>query len=168
MKKQLSWLGLISAIPLIYLSVATKELPEFFEKNPSENTDAWFSQDAEIIFLDEKNEKNTEIQVEIADTPEKRAEGLMFIDSMEENHGMLFVFEEVNEISFWMKNTLIPLDIIFVNENLEIIHIHENATPESEKLIYSQKPIKYVIEVNGGFTNSRDIKIGHKIKILEN
>ena len=73
------------------------------------------------------------IKVEIADTPEKRAEGLMFRDHLNENSGMFFVFDEESSHSFWMKNTLIPLDIIWINADKKVVYIKHKAQPCNEE-----------------------------------
>lgn len=109
------------------------------------------------------------IKVEIVDTELERERGLMYRESLQENSGMLFVFPDSEIRSFWMKNTLIPLDIIFINENLEIVDI-KNAIPCSSEpciLYTSNLPIKYVLEVNSGFSEENNIAIGEIVKIAK-
>lgn len=111
-----------------------------------------------------------EINVEIADEREERAKGLMFRKFLEKNSGMLFVFDNEDYHSFWMKNTLIPLDMIFISESFEIVDIIY-ATPCLEDPCRSYKPArkaKYVLEVNGNFTAKNGIKTGNKAIINEN
>jgi len=106
------------------------------------------------------------ISVEIADTPEERAAGLMHREFLAEDMGMLFVFEEQKEQSFWMKNTLMPLDMIFVDENFEIVDVKENVQPcEADPCpsYHSNAPAKYVIEVNGGFAEKNVILVGQLV-----
>ena len=108
------------------------------------------------------------IKVEVADDNSEREIGLMFRKNLDENSGMLFVFDEENYQTFWMKNTLIPLDIIFIDNNFKIVDI-KHAVPCKEEPceIYSSgKPAKYVLEVNGNFTTKKNIKIGDNIEIL--
>jgi len=107
------------------------------------------------------------IQAEIADTAAKRAKGLMFRQELAEEQGMLFVFEQEQEVSFWMKNTLIPLDLIFLDKDLKIVDIKQDFQPckTDSCLVYSSKqPAKYVLEVNSGFIKANDIKIGDVIQ----
>lgn len=107
------------------------------------------------------------IQTEIAETLVKRQQGLMFRKNLPENKGMFFIFETANIYSFWMKNTYIPLDIIWIDENFNIVHI-ENANPCTEEtceLYKPNKPAKYVLEVNYNFTKDNNINIGDKIDI---
>lgn len=105
------------------------------------------------------------MNVEIADTPEERATGLMNRTSLPQDAGMLFVFDGDDRRYFYMKNTLIPLDMIFIDSNLTIIDIHENATPLREDTIASSGPCKYVLEVNGGLCAADDIDIGDHITL---
>ncbi len=117
--------------------------------------------------LIDNGEKLIKIKVEIADDNEERAKGLMFTEKLDENEGMLFVFDEENYQTFWMKNTLISLDIIFIDENFEIVDI-KNVQPCREEpctLYESSKPAKYVLEVNGNFTLKNKIKIGDRVII---
>lgn len=111
-----------------------------------------------------KDNSLTTIDIEIANNDEKRTQGLMWRKEMPKNSGMLFIFDAEKQLSFWMKNTLIPLDIIYVNRFKEIIAIHKNTVPLSEISIPSKQPAKYVIEVNAGFCNNNMININDKIK----
>ena len=105
------------------------------------------------------------IKIEIADNDLGRAKGLMFRESLCENCGMLFIFDENSEKNFWMKNTLIPLDIIFIDEKFLITKI-EKAEPckKGECGIYSGTG-KYVLEVNQGFSEKNKFKINDSVRI---
>jgi len=106
--------------------------------------------------------------VEAADTPAKRAEGLMFRENLPENSGMLFVFENEGIYPFWMKNTLIYLDIIWIDKNGKIVFIKENAQPcKSENCpeIMPPSAAKYVLEINAGQVEKLNFTLGQKIKI---
>lgn len=118
------------------------------------------------IFID-NGEKSIQINAEIADDNEERGKGLMFRKMLDENSGMLFVFEDEDYQTFWMKGTLIPLDIIFIGKDFKIADI-KNASPckEDPCMLYkSSKPAKFVLEVNGNFTMKNKIRIGNKILI---
>lgn len=106
------------------------------------------------------------IKVEIADTPDKQTLGLMFRNSLEQKTGMLFIFSEPQVLYFWMKNTLIPLDMIFIDENGKIIRIERNAQPcETEpcKTYSSVEPARYVLEINGVESDKLGVKEGDKV-----
>lgn len=92
--------------------------------------------------------KDKTYSVKIADTDETREEGLQNIKTLPENEGMLFIFEEPQTVSFWMKDTLIPLDIIFINEELQIISVSQGE-PETENP-HQENDVAYVLEVNQG------------------
>jgi uncharacterized membrane protein (UPF0127 family) len=91
-------------------------------------------------------------KVEVADTFATRERGLMFRKSLAADHGMLFDFKQVQEqgVSFWMKNTLIPLDMVFIGADGRIVSIARNATPMSETPIASAGPVLDVLELRGG------------------
>jgi YVTN family beta-propeller protein len=106
------------------------------------------------------------VYVDVANDPEEQSRGLMFRKSMEWNNGMLFVFEDIEYLSFWMKNTYIPLDMIFVDKDLRIVDIKEDVQPcplqEDICPSYpSKQPAKYVLEVNAGFVQQNGIRVGN-------
>ncbi len=121
---------------------------------------------AQASFLTQKGE--VKFSVEIADTLAKRTKGLMGRESLPEKSGMLFIFPSEGKYSFWMKNTLIPLDIIFVSENLEIVRIQKEAQPCKVldcEFYGPETPAKYVIEINGGLSDKLGIKEGQKVNL---
>jgi uncharacterized membrane protein (UPF0127 family) len=104
--------------------------------------------------------------IEIADTALEQAQGLMNRKDLCPECGMLFIFDNVRTRSFWMKDTLIPLDIIFMDENGEILKIHQNAEPQNEDKRYeSEKPAKYTLEINGGKAEEFGLKEGQILDI---
>lgn len=123
-----------------------------------------FKKEGELEFL-KKDGKTLikKINIEVADENSERMQGLMYRKSMEEENGMLFIFGNEEEQGFWMKNTIMSLDIIYVNSKKEIIKIYKNTTPFSEKDLPSEKPALYVVEVNTGFTDKYGIREGDKI-----
>lgn len=102
--------------------------------------------------------------IEIADAPEEQQIGLMYRTEMPQNHGMLFIFPDSAPRSFWMKNTYLPLDLIYIGTDKTIKHIHKNAQPESLAPLPSRHPVQYVLEVNGGLTDEFNIQIGDQVK----
>jgi len=110
-----------------------------------------------------------EIYVEIADEPDEYDRGLMFRDKLADNAGMWFIFENEAARAFWMKNTFIPLDIIFVDSDLNIAQILENVEPclaDPCTTYSSEMPVQYVLEVNAGFTDANNLKIGDRIEFV--
>ncbi|MDI6896471.1 DUF192 domain-containing protein [Methanocella conradii] len=107
----------------------------------------------------------TTIPVEVADTPEEQEKGLMYRTHMDDDEGMLFIFSEDATRHFWMKDTPIPLDMVFVNSDYRIVDINYNATPKSEDVYTSKAICRYVIEVNGGFCREHCIGVGDQAKI---
>lgn len=102
-------------------------------------------------------------RVEIARTPQERAQGLMFRKSLAPDRGMLFEFERPQVVAFWMKNTLIPLDMLFVDAAGRIIGIHRDAVPLSLAAILSPGPVRGVIEVAGGTAARLGIRPGDRV-----
>ena len=106
--------------------------------------------------------------VELAETREKQALGLMFRDSMPDDHGMLFVFPGEGKRSFWMKNTRIPLDIFYFDQNLALVSVAEHATPcrTPQCPSYPSKgPAKYVLELNAGKASELNVKAGDLLEL---
>ncbi len=106
------------------------------------------------------------VEVEIVDTPETRMQGLMFRESLGDGEGMLFIFEEENIYPFWMKNTLIPLDMIWISQDTKIIDI-KTAVPCEIDPCPNYSPsgkALYVLEVNAGFTDENEIEIGDTVR----
>ena len=103
-------------------------------------------------------------QVEIADNDATREHGLMDRRYMAPDHGMLFEFDREEPVSFWMKNTYIPLDMIFIAPSGVVTHIAANAEPLSERVIPSGSPCIAVLELNGGMAASIGLKVGDKVR----
>src|SRR5262249_24035919 len=101
--------------------------------------------------------------VEMASTPEEQAKGLMYRRELPEGQGMLFDFHHEQPTSFWMKNTYIPLDMIFIRADGRILRIAENAVPLSEALVPSGGPVRAVLEVNGGTAKKLGIAPGDRV-----
>ena len=108
--------------------------------------------------------KTHHFQVEIADTDETRERGLMFRKSLGPNAGMLFDFKTPHEVSFWMKNTLIPLDIIFIDPEGRVLNIAARATPLSEEPLPAAGAVLGVLEVRGGRAEELGIGPGAQVR----
>ena len=99
-------------------------------------------------------------KVQVAETDEEKQKGFQGVTSLPEDEGMLFIFNEPDEISFWMKDTKIPLDIIFINEDLEVISVYQGI-PESEEFM-TENNVNFVLEVN----QNSGIKVGDELELL--
>ena len=101
--------------------------------------------------------------IEVAATPAQLEHGLMYRDKIDEHAGMLFIFPQDQDVSMWMKNTLISLDMLFVQADGTIGHIAHDAVPESEAIISSGGLVRYVVEIKGGAAARLNIHEGDKI-----
>ena len=102
--------------------------------------------------------------VDVADDPAERSQGLMNVPSMPRGAGMLFVYDAPQRATFWMRNTLIPLDMIFANENGVVTRVHENAVPLDETTIEGGNDVQYVLEINGGLAGRLGISPGTELR----
>lgn len=127
------------------LKSTTREIPFRHEGNLS------FKTDSTTI---------SNIKIEVADNDLERARGLMYRKHMPENQGMIFLFDEERPQHFYMKNTYIPLDIIYVGADKRVVSIQKQTEPLNERTLPSEGPAMYVVEVNGGYCDARGIEKG--------
>jgi uncharacterized membrane protein (UPF0127 family) len=123
-----------------------------------------FRHDGNLSIIASQHPSPIKIDIEIVDNEEERMRGLMDRHDLPEKAGMLFIFPDEEPRSFWMKNTFISLDIIYINANKEIVSIQKYTQPKSTYSLPSEKPAKYVLEVNAGFTDKYEINPGDKIE----
>lgn len=121
-----------------------------------------FKNQGELIFISAEGDTIRKMELEIADTEEKRTQGLMYRGTMSDTQTMLFVFDEEEPRSFWMKNTYISLDIIFADAEGNIVTIQKNTRPYSEDPVLSYDPALYVIEVVAGFSDLYGLEKGDR------
>jgi uncharacterized membrane protein (UPF0127 family) len=112
------------------------------------------------VMITRADGKTITLDIEMAVSDEAEEKGLMFRTSMPENSGMLFTFEHEDIRAFWMKNTLIPLDMVFIQKDGKIVNIHDNAVPKDLTPIYSSGPANAVLEINGGRAAQLGLKPG--------
>ncbi|WP_347922525.1 DUF192 domain-containing protein [Pontimicrobium sp. SW4] len=105
--------------------------------------------------------------IEIADNDYETQTGLMNRESMKDSNAMLFIFPNMQMRSFYMKNTLIPLDIIYLDNNNTIVSIQENAKPLDEASLPSGTPAQFVLEINGGLSQQLNIEVGDKMSFTK-
>ncbi len=133
-------------------------------KNTASSNGRSITIESELSFINKAGEKIKTLKVAIADEQMERNQGLMDVRTMAEDEGMLFIFEKNQPLSFWMVNTPLSLDIIYVNADSTIVSIYADTTPFSDKTLPSSAPAKYVVETNAGYTLEHGITEGMKIK----
>jgi uncharacterized membrane protein (UPF0127 family) len=116
------------------------------------------------VIVESPSGRAREVRVEVMRTPAEHERGLMFRQALGGDEGMLFVFPDAAEHSFWMKNTLIPLDMIFLDAAGVVVGIVENAAPMTTTQRTIGKPSRYVLEVNGGWSAARDVRPGDRVR----
>jgi uncharacterized membrane protein (UPF0127 family) len=141
----------------------SKNSDESITENPTDNstvTEPQFKKEGELTFL--KNQEK--LTIEIADNEAETTQGLMYRRTMPDSCGMVFIFADSQPRNFWMKNTYLPLDILFLDESKKIVTIQANRTPFSEEQIPSFENAKYVLEVNAGYCKRKGIEKGDAVK----
>lgn len=115
------------------------------------------------LTIETANGERHAFSVELALTPDQRAQGLMHREQMPADAGMLFDFGAARPVSMWMQNTILPLDMLFIRSDGRISHIHENAVPFSQDIIDSHGAVKFVLELNAGRVKALGIRVGDRM-----
>ena len=150
----------VAAVVVFFIMNEKESGPNFIEQDSAPT----FKKEGELLFINTTiGDTLAAIDIEIADNEQKTAQGLMYRSSMPQNAGMLFMMPNEEVQGFWMRNTYIPLDMIFINSKMEIVTIHRNTTPMLESSYISTAPALYVVEVNAGFCSKNNINEGDKI-----
>jgi uncharacterized membrane protein (UPF0127 family) len=119
------------------------------------------------VVIESPSGRSREVRVELARTSAEHERGLMFRKSLAADEGMLFVFPETSEHAFWMKNTLIRLDMIFIGEDHSILGLVERAEPMTTTPRSIGVPCRYVLEVNGGWSASEGVRKGDRVRFVD-
>ena len=127
------------------------------------NAEPVFKKEARAFWVRNNTDTLPALDIELAETPYEIETGLMYRSFMEEQAGMLFVFPDERPRSFWMKNTKISLDIIYLDRNYKMVSAAENATPYSERSLPSAGPAQYVLEVNAGYVQQNKLNPGDQM-----
>lgn len=130
---------------------------------PTINTETPFQREGTLSFIRADGDTVRTIDIEIAETDQERATGMMRRRGLPSNSGMFFIMDEADTMGFWMKNTPLPLDILFVGPDSQIINIAKRTLPFSEEPIRPTAPKKYVVEVRGGYSDRVGITEGMHI-----
>ena len=122
------------------------------------------------VIITNSQQKDIEIQVSLAKTPQQKQQGLMNVSNLSQNQGMLFFFDNEDYYNFWMKDTLISLDIIFINKDLRIVDIIQAVPCKKDpcKVYTPKNKAQYVLEVNKDFAKDNKIVINNSLKLLIN
>lgn len=139
------------------------ERPSRTTPKQSAGSEVPFTHEGDLWFIAPSGDTLHQIRIEVADNAFETTRGLMDRRKMENDQGMLFVFPRERRQSFWMKNTHISLDIIFVKESLQVESIQRYTVPYSEQSVPSRGPAKYVVEVNAGFSDQYGINDSTRI-----
>lgn len=137
------------------------------DKKVIKQTEITFKKEGELTIYKVVDSTEINLDIEIADTEFDEQTGLMYRDSMDNNQAMLFVFDDEIERFFYMKNTKIPLDIIYINANKTIVSFQKNTIPFDEASLPSNLPAKYVLEVNAGLADAWALAIGDSISYID-
>ncbi len=129
-----------------------------------EKMDLSFKKEGTLNIFNPSGTPVATFDIQLAETEEEQEQGLMYRESLGEQQGMLFLMEEEEVHSFWMLDTYISLDIIFVAADKEIVYIAKNTEPESQEPITSMADCLYVLEINGGTSERFGIKVGDRIE----
>jgi uncharacterized membrane protein (UPF0127 family) len=134
------------------------------KRNAPTSYEPKFKKEGELYLLDRESADTIKrIDIELAETREEISYGMMYRKSMDPETGMLFLMGDQRPQSFYMKNTYVSLDIIFINEDMEIVSIQKNAEPLNERSLPSEGPASYVLEVKGGFSDQYGIGKGTRV-----
>ena len=164
MKKLLISAAIVASIFSLY---NCKDTPN--SENKSITKEITFTKEGELTLMKAKNDSIiTKLDIEIADDEYSTQTGLMYRHSMAKNQGMLFVFGDSRQRSFYMKNTEIALDIIYFNSEKQIVSIQKNAKPFDETSLPSEGISEYVLEVNAGLSDIWKLEKGDKFQFTKN
>lgn len=136
------------------------------DKKVVKQTVITFKKEGELTIIKSDSTK-VNLDIEIADTDFDIQTGLMYRDSMKKNQGMLFVFNDFKERYFYMKNTHIPLDLIYIDDAYKIVSFQKNAKPFDESSLPSNTPAKYVLEINAGLIDAWALSVGDIINYTQ-
>ncbi len=130
----------------------------------SDQPSVQFTKEGQLTITDSLGQSKAQFDIEFARDDYERETGLMYRKIMKDHQAMLFIFKDEQPRYFWMKNTYIPLDIIYINAGKQIVSIAKNAQPLDETSLPSHFPAKYVLEINAGLSDDYGLKKGDKVR----
>lgn len=152
---------IVTRLVILFCMLASPSL--VLAQQPSFDADGAMHLEAEKLAI-VTGQGRFEFDAEIADQPAEHAQGLMFRKKMPTRHGMLFVFGETRQITMWMKNTVLPLDMVFIGPDGTVAGVRERTVPFSEDIIASPGPVSHVLELNAGVARLIGLKKGDKVE----
>jgi len=159
-KRQI-YLGLLFLLLAIIAAITIVILPDTPAKQTPKE-DFAFTKEGSAFFYNKDGSQKCRFDIEIAETPESQKQGLMYRDTMAVSQAMLFPYTKPDNLTFWMKNTYLPLDIIFIGADSLIASISANTVPFSEETVSSKAPAQYVLEINAGLAQKLKLTTGDK------
>ncbi|HEX2678997.1 MAG TPA: DUF192 domain-containing protein [Polyangiales bacterium] len=170
MFRRLAWLACVLA-PMLFLQCAppadgAAQAPAQTASSKDKQDKAKAAASSKVVLLPVGQDPVT-VRVEVVSTDEARQQGLMFRRQLAPDAGMLFVFEEARELTFWMHNTYLPLDMIFITSDLAILGVVENATPLTDTPRRVPGVSRYVLEVNAGFARAHGLTAGTRLRFVD-
>ncbi|MEM6684416.1 MAG: DUF192 domain-containing protein [Bacteroidota bacterium] len=154
-------------ITLLCIVVTFVACKESSSNKTVKTADIKFTKEGELTLTKADDTDIVTLDVEFAETNYERETGLMYRKSMEEKQAMLFIFESSRPQSFYMKNTYIPLDIIYLDENKKIVSFQKNAQPLNEQGLPSVQPAMYVLEINAGLADKWSLAVGDTMNFVK-
>ncbi|MFV8224866.1 DUF192 domain-containing protein [Christiangramia aquimixticola] len=159
MKKRLIRLGALA----LFVSFTYSSCDEEKETKVIETEPITFTKEGELYLIKASGDTLQQLDIELAETEYEKQTGLMYRESMEKHQGMLFIYQDERVRSFYMKNTYIPLDILYYDADSTLVSIQKNAEPRDETSLPSEGPAKFVLEINGGLSDEWNIEVGNRI-----
>ena len=154
----------LKSVLIVFGLVLLSSCKEEKTSTPKDKVVVSFKKEGTLILKKAENDSIIQtLDIEIADDDYSTETGLMYRTKLETNQGMLFIFPDVQMRSFYMKNTKIPLDIIYIDKDKTIVSFQKNAKPMDETSLPSEAPAKYVLELNGGLTDEWQLEVGDKV-----
>ena len=154
----------LKSVLIVFGLVLLSSCKEEKTSTPKDKVVVSFKKEGSLILKKAENDSIIQtLDIEIADDDYSTETGLMYRTKLETNQGMLFIFPDVQMRSFYMKNTKIPLDIIYIDKDKTIVSFQKNAKPMDETSLPSEAPAKYVLELNGGLTDEWQLEVGDKV-----
>ncbi len=161
MKRQNLLLGFVLAASILVSCKDNRETRTVEKIKTEESYE--FTKEGELSLIKPDGDTIQSLDIEFAESPYEQETGLMYRETMEDNQGMLFIYKNEAPRSFYMKNTYIPLDIIFYDTDSTAVSITNKAEPKNETSIPSEVPAQYILEINGGLAEEWNIEKGDKI-----